>query len=63
MLLCLSPEVMARLKTSRSRYFCSFPHLRWLPIQQHVTYKLHVMMHLVNINRGPTYHVTSVAGT
>jgi len=37
--------------------------LPWLPVQHRITYKLCLMMHLVNIGRAPTYLINSVAAT
>ena len=37
--------------------------LHWLPVQHRITYKLCLMMHLVNIGRAPTYLINSVTAT
>jgi len=34
-----------------------------LPVQHRITYKLCLMMHLVNIGRAPTYLINSVTAT
>ena len=37
--------------------------LHWLPVRHRITYKLSLMMHLVNIGRAPTYLINSVTAT
>jgi len=37
--------------------------LYWLPVQQRITYKLCLLMHLVHNNRAPSYLADSVTAT
>ena len=37
--------------------------LHWLPVQQRITYKLCLLMHLVHNNRAPSYLADSVTAT
>ena len=37
--------------------------LHWLPVQHRITYKLCLMMHLVNIGRAPMYLINSITAT
>jgi len=37
--------------------------LHWLPVQERITYKLCLLMHLVHNNRAPSYLADSVTAT
>jgi len=55
-------RLVARLRP-RDHVTSTIRDLHWLPVQHRITYKLCLMMHLVNIGRAPTYLSNSVTAT
>ena len=65
-LTCDAQNAAARLVTRlgpRDHFSNALRSLHWLPVQERITYKLCLLMHLVHNNRAPSYLSDSVTAT
>ena len=54
LILCLAPH---------DHVTTTLRHLHWLPVQYRITYKLCLLMHLIHMNKAPSYLIDIVTPT